>query len=76
MPRYDESDMEEKLAEEYYRPMTNHEIAALLKLSTALAAKGGIVEVYKRTSTHTCGCMVCAGGGAPCGRASEAPVWF
>lgn len=73
--RYDESDMEEKLAEEYYRPLSNHEVAALLQLSGVLAARGGIVEVFKRSGTH-CGCLVCGGGGEPCGRIPEAPAWF
>lgn len=72
--RYDESDMEEKLAEEYYQPLSNHEVAALLQLSGALAGKGGVVEVFKRSGTN-CGCLVCRGG-EPCGRVAQAPAWF
>lgn len=67
--------MEEKLAEEYYRPLSNHEVAALLQLSSVLAAKGGLVEVFKRAGTP-CGCLVCSEGGEPCGRTADAPAWF
>lgn len=68
--------MEEKLAEEFYRPLSNHEVAALLQLSGVLAARNGTVEVFQRSATH-CGCLVC-GGGEACtrGEGRDTPAWF
>lgn len=70
--RYDESDMEEKLAEEFYQPLSNHEVAALLQLSGVLAGRGGSVEVFQRSAAH-CGCSVCGQIG---GDARDALAWF